>query len=175
MKQGARLTALMKKAKIKDTAAANKTAIDSGMYESSAASEDFNQLLEEAGLDESSEDLDNYLGKAVVSQLAERSYGAKKPRPTWEIEESNQTDWQKNEKAAALKAAVRKQPMPYQGRGKTHIGFDHPMVHRYDNEVYSGYESSEPEIHGTVGSGKRNMIQSIPRHERMHCEEVKEV
>ena len=80
-------------------------------------------------MDESSEDLDNLLGKAVVSQQAERIYGAKKPRPTWGIEESNQTDWQKIEKAAASKAAAGKQPMPYRGRGKTHIGYDHPMVH----------------------------------------------
>ena len=36
--QGPRMTALLKKAKIKDTVAANTTAIDSGMYESSAAS-----------------------------------------------------------------------------------------------------------------------------------------
>ena len=165
MKQGARMTALMKKARIKDTDAANKTAIDSGMYESSAASEDFNQLLEDAGLDESSEELDNLLGQAVVSQQAERMYGTKKPRPTWEIEQHNR----RNEKAAASKAAAGKQPMPYQGRGKTHIGFDHSMVHRYDNDVYSGYESSDPEIFGTVseqGSSKRK-IKSIPGHERI--------
>ena len=36
--QGPRMTTLLKKAKIKDTVAANTTAIESGMYESSAAS-----------------------------------------------------------------------------------------------------------------------------------------
>jgi hypothetical protein len=158
LEQGPRIIALLKKAKIRDTVAANYTAFDSGMYESSAASEDFSQLLGEAGLSESSQDLEELLGSARVTEQAEIIYATKKPSPTWEIEESNQTNWEKNEKAAASKAAAGKRPMPYQGRGKVHIGFNHPMVHRYGNDVYSGYESSDPEIYGTVseqGSSKR--------------------
>ena len=169
--QGPRITALLKKAKIKDTVAANTIAIESGMYESSAASasEDFSHLFEGAGLDESSEDLDHLVGSAVVSQQAERIYGRKKPRPTQEIEAHN-------ERAAAQlpllgsKAAAGKQPMSYQGRGKTHIDFNHPMVHRYDHKTYSEYDdSSEPEVHGSVseqGSSKRK-IKATPRHERV--------
>ena len=59
--------------------------------------------------------------------------------------------------------------MPYQGRGKVHIGFNHPMVHRNDHVTYSEYDSSDPEVYGTVteqGSSKRK-IQSTPRHERI--------
>ena len=51
--QGPRITALLKKAKIRDTGAANTIAIESGMYETSAASasEDFSHILGGAGLE----------------------------------------------------------------------------------------------------------------------------
>ena len=92
------------------------------MYESSAASasEDFSHLFEGAGLDESSEDLDHLVGSAVVSQQAERIYGRKTPRPTRRLKHNRKTAAQL---PVASKAAAGKQPMSYQGRGKTHIGY----------------------------------------------------
>ena len=159
------MTKLLQKAKIRDNVAANTVAIESGMYESSAASgsEDFSLLLEKAGMDESSEDLDDLMKSSVVSQQAERMFSRKKPRPDGQIEALNR-------RPTTSKAAAGKQPMPYQGRGKVHIGYDHPMVHRNDHITYSEYnDSSDPEVYGTVtkqGSSKRK-IQSTPRHERI--------
>ena len=166
-KQGARMTTLLKNAIIKDTDTANKTAIDSGIYDSSGASEDdLEKLVVTAGLDESSEDLDLLVQRSTATYKPERILRGKQPRPSAEIEASFQNDWQKNERAAASKAAAGKQP--YHGRGKT-IGWDDPRVHRYDNEVYSGYGSSDLEVSGTPterGSSKRK-IKSMPRHERL--------
>ena len=48
--ESARMTALLKKAKIKDSVQANQKAIDSGMYETSEASEASDNLLKGAVL-----------------------------------------------------------------------------------------------------------------------------
>ena len=50
--EGARMAALLKKAKIRDTLQANQNAIDSGMYETSEASEDLEELPKHDGLTE---------------------------------------------------------------------------------------------------------------------------
>ena len=71
-KQGARMTTLLKNAIIKDTDTANKTAVDSGMYETSEASQDFDPVLVAAGLDESSEDLDLLVQRSTATYKPER-------------------------------------------------------------------------------------------------------
>ena len=90
-------------------------------------------------------------------------YSRKTPRPMGEVEALTRG-------LTTSKAAAGKQPLTYQGRGKVHIGYDHPMVHRNDHVTYSEYnDSSDPEVYGTVtkqGSSKRK-IKSTPRHERI--------
>ena len=159
--EGPRMAKLLKNAKIKDNVAANAVAIESGMYDSSAASA--SSILGGVGLSDSSEDLDDLIKSSAVSQQAERMYSRKTPRPMGEIEALVR-------RPTTSKAAAGKQPLTYQGRGKVHIGYDHPMVHRNDHITYSEYnDSSDPEVYGTVtkqGSSKRK-IKSTPRHERI--------
>jgi hypothetical protein len=98
LEQGTRIIALLKKARIKDNVTANNTAIDSGMHETSAASEDLDHLLENATLDESSDDIDHVLESANLKPPA-GIYGAKQPRADWMIEQNFQTTWRGSQTA----------------------------------------------------------------------------
>jgi hypothetical protein len=152
LEEGARLTALLKKAKIKDFVQANQKAIDSGMYETSEASEASDDLPKGAGLSESS---DYALGDPPLS-----SYGGKIPRP-WirALIDKNRKEKQRQEQVATGN----------KGRGKVGITYDHPLVHKYDDQRSSGNNSSQEDIFSTpsdAGSKKRR-IQSIPRQERL--------
>ena len=116
-------------------------------------------ILGNAGLTESSDE--------GAAQPPESIYGGKSPKPR--IRENFEKQWRQLQKDKKPKAATGKQAMGNQGRGKVGIDFNHPMVHRYDHEVQSGDDSSEPEILSTPseqGSSKRK-IKSIPRHERI--------
>ena len=58
--------------------------------------------------------------------------------------------------------------MSHKGRGKQGVTYSHELVHRHDDEQYSGgSESSNEEIFLTPKSAASNKrkIQSIPRHE----------
>ena len=151
--KGPRLKALLRKRKIQDDVLSNQFAIESDLFETSAPSEESDGLLRGLGLSDNSDDAIG-IGEALVPD-----YVGKTPKPHIRaLIEKNQ-----RLKQAQEQAATRKQAVSHKGRGKTALTYSHELVHRHDNERYSGSESSNEEIFltpKTAASNKKRYNQS---------------
>jgi hypothetical protein len=129
------------------------------MYETSAASEASDNLLKGAGLSDSSDDA---IG---ICEAPELNYGGKTPKPHIKA----LIDKNRKLKQVQEQEATGKQAMGNKNRGKVGITYNHELVHRYDDERHSEFETSDEEIFLTPrdeGSKKRK-IQSILRQEKI--------
>ena len=154
--KGPRLKALLKKRKIPDDVQSNLNAIESNLFETSASSADSDTMLRGLGFSEPDEGLE--------FEDSGPDFGGKTPKPHIRaLIEKNRKSKQVQEKAAA-----RKQVVSHKGRGKQGVTYSHELVHRHDDERYSGgSDTSNDELFLTpkTGASKKRKIQSIPRHE----------
>ena len=158
LEKGPRLKALLRKRKIPDDVQSKRIAVESDLFETSASSADSEALLAGLGLSGNSDD-GFEIGEVLVPD-----FGGKTPKPHIRalIEKNRKL------KLAQEKAAARKQAVSHKGRGKQGVMYSHELVHRHDDEQYSGgSDSSNDEIFMTpkIAASNKSKIQSIPRHE----------
>ena len=156
--KGPRLKALLKRSKIPDDAQSKRIAVESDLFETSASSQDSEEMLAGLGLSGNSDD------GFEIGECNVPNFGGKTPKPHIRA----QVMRMQRMKQAQNKAAASKRVVSHKGRGKQGVLVPRELVHRHDDEQYSGEsESSDEEIFltsKTAASNKRK-IQSIPRHE----------